>query len=400
MDKYPVKYIHSHMRGAPVISATPGSRIAAFDAFLITGFGMVAAQSVSVTDGVATAQLPPGQSFEPHTVIRVAGAVPDELNGEARVLTATSSQITFATPAPNGLASGSITIQVAPVGHWEKVFSGPNVAVYKSAHPRSLGFYWRVDDSQPLHVRVRGFEAMSDADTGTGPFPTPAQMTHGGDWCVLASNRQRVTLPWDFVADGRFFICAFSSGSYDDARHRASPPLGFGDLLPYGSTDRWAAALAAPVENSNIDDGCFIDIGTLSSSGAAVFMPRSHDGLPSSRRVMAGTYVTSYGSTSGSESMSYGLGPAPNPVDGSIAMTSVFVRTSDSDRDAARADIPGVLYVPQRDAFRLFAGRDTLTGSGALTGRRLLALPVEPYASTYPARGVYFIDTTGPWRED
>lgn len=399
MDKYPVKYIHGHMRGAPVISDTPGSRIAAFDAFLITGFGMVTAQSVSVTDGVATAQLPAGQTFEPHTIIRVAGALPDELNGEARVLTASADKVTFETDAPNGLASGSITLQVAPVGHWEKVFSGPNVAVYKSAHPHSLGFYWRVDDSAPREVRVRGFESMTDAHTGTGPFPAQAQLAHGGAWQLLTSSL-RGTLFWDFVADGRFFLCAFAAGSNGDGNHRAAPPRGFGDLVARSGADRWAAAVAAGgAAGSNFDTGSFVHIGGLSSDQSGIYLPRGHDGQGASARVRAGAYVSNYGSTSGGESVSNGLGPAPNPIDGAIDVASMFLRLDDSDRSAVRADVPGALYCPQSNLFRLLKPRDTLTGAGALAGRRLLALPTETYASTWPARGMYLIDTTGPWRE-
>ena len=46
MAVFPVKYIHSDMRGAPVLSGTPGAMIGVLDAFLITGFGTVTAQRV------------------------------------------------------------------------------------------------------------------------------------------------------------------------------------------------------------------------------------------------------------------------------------------------------------------------------------------------------------------
>ena len=122
------------------------------------------AQRVTVAGGIATATLQAGQSFEPHTVIAVAGATPDALNGQARVLTATPSQITFATAAADGPASGTITIRVAPVGGWEKVFAGANKAVYRSTHPKASGFCLRVDDSAATYMRVRGFESMTDLD--------------------------------------------------------------------------------------------------------------------------------------------------------------------------------------------------------------------------------------------
>ena len=67
--QYPVKYIHSGMRGAPVLSGTPGALIGVLDAFLLTGFGMVTAQRVTVSGGVATAHVQSGQSFDAGTVI-------------------------------------------------------------------------------------------------------------------------------------------------------------------------------------------------------------------------------------------------------------------------------------------------------------------------------------------
>lgn len=71
-----VYYIHSEMRGAPVLNgAAAGYALASvLDAALITGFGATTAVSVSVTDGIATATLPSGESFEPLSMVKVAGA--------------------------------------------------------------------------------------------------------------------------------------------------------------------------------------------------------------------------------------------------------------------------------------------------------------------------------------
>ena len=67
---YPVKWFSSDMRGAPTISGTAGSRIAALDACLITGFGAVTATGITVSGGIATAAVPSGQSFAQHAVVR------------------------------------------------------------------------------------------------------------------------------------------------------------------------------------------------------------------------------------------------------------------------------------------------------------------------------------------
>ena len=97
-----VKWFSRDMRGAPTISGTAGSRIAALDACLLTGFGPVTSTGVTVSGGIATATVPSGQSFAQHAVVLISGATPSALNGEARVLTSSSTQITFATTAADG----------------------------------------------------------------------------------------------------------------------------------------------------------------------------------------------------------------------------------------------------------------------------------------------------------
>lgn len=394
MAVFPVKYVHSGMRGAPVVSGTPGSRIGAIDAFLLTGFGAVTAQRVTVAGGIATATLQAGQSFEPHTVIAVAGATPDALNGEARVLTATASQITFATAAADGPASGTITIRVAPAGGWQKVFAGTNKAVYRSTHPKASGFYLRVDDSAATYMRVRGFESMSDIDNGTGPFPADAQIAGGGYW-VAATQPGNKAVNWDFVADARFFAAAWAP--YAD-KYASAPLRGFGDLLPRAPAgDVWAVGLSCLGDaNSNS-----INTGSLSApggntSGSGLYLPRLHTGQGNSHRPYTASYCGG-GDVSGGDG-SQPLGLAPNPVDGSIEFCRLFARAGAADYFGPRADLPGVLYCPQGKLQAIFSPRDSVTGSGPLAGRRLVMLPTSSYWGQ--TNGFYAIDTTGPWRED
>ena len=112
MATYPVKYLHSGMRGAPVLTGQAGTLVALLHAALVTGFGMVTALSASVAAGTATVQFNAGQSFDVGDIVVVAGATPADLNGEARVLTASSTHITFATTAPDGAASDRTNIRI------------------------------------------------------------------------------------------------------------------------------------------------------------------------------------------------------------------------------------------------------------------------------------------------
>lgn len=385
--QYPVKYIHSGMRGAPVLSGTPGALIGVLDAFLLTGFGMVTAQRVTVSGGVATAHVQSGQSFDAGTVILVAGATPDALNGQARVLTATPSQITFATTAADGAASGTITLKVAPAGGWEKVFAGTNKAVYRSTDVQGSRFYYRIDDSGAQVARVRGFERMTDVDSGDMPFPTDRQVNGGLYWgkSTSADTQKRF---YALFADSRFVMVAIAAFS-DSGGAFPVCVQGFGDpvaLSPAG--DVWAACVSGA---SNEQNALYYPdySGALTSVHGPLYAARSFAGAGGSVAAPRGVYTGVVG-YSGADNA---LGAAPSAIDGQIKMCHHFFRSA-GDQSAPRAEAPGLLHIPQSGvAGSLLKDLDTLPGAAALAGRTLMALGVGEQA-----RGICLVDITGPWR--
>ena len=78
-----VKWVTDEFRGAAVINGQPGSLLAAIRQF-INGWGDLTPVSVTVTGGIATAELPVLSSFEKYSVISISGNT--DLNGEARTL--------------------------------------------------------------------------------------------------------------------------------------------------------------------------------------------------------------------------------------------------------------------------------------------------------------------------
>ena len=400
MATFPVKYINNAMRGAPQLSGTAGTLIAVLDAFLITGFGQVTALSVTVASGIATASLQAGQSFDPYCVVLVDGATPAELNGEARVLTSSSTSITFATTAPDGVATGTITIKVAPVGQWEKPFTGTNRAVYRSTDVTGPRFCLWVDDSGTTAARVRGFENMTDVNTGTGPFPSDAQISGSGYWAKSsAANANAVR--WDLFADSRFMGIAIASSSGGGANFVGALLRGFGDCLNLGASDAYATVLncadSAVVNTTNASCGALTQ--TSQAGGGATFSPRGLSQLGSSVRTDVRMYTGNNSGTtfSGADNL---LGGFPSRIDGELKFSRCYIRETTTSDMTPRANIPGVLYVPQSGMFGIFAPRDTVLGTGPLAGRRLLAL-VDSGSQALPSAsnsGVYFIDITGPWR--
>ncbi len=395
MATFPVKYINNNMRGAPQLSGTAGTLIAVLDAFLITGFGQVTALSVTVAGGIATASLQSGQSFDPYCVVWVDGATPAELNGEARVLTSSSSSITFATTAPDGVATGAITIKVAPVGQWEKPFTGTSKAVYRSTDVTGSRFCLWVDDSGTTTARVRGFESMTDVNTGTGPFPTDAQ-SNGGGYLFKSLVANANSVRYDLIADSKIVLWAIGAGLASNANYMNSPVRGFGDLLPLRpSGDGYAVGLSCQFSADTANyygSGSFGNMNSVSNAGTC--MARPIFGLGGAQIAELSSYSGQFNAISGNDGS---LGPFPSSVDGELKYSKCFV--TDVGSNTPRADVPGVLTIPQSGVSSFIGPRDVMDGTGAMSGRKLLAfLTAASVATTRSSCGVCLVDITGPWR--
>ena len=86
-----------------------------------------------------------------------------------------------------------------PGSGWAKSFADSTLrAAYKQGVGGN-GHYFYLDDSAGASARCRGYEAMTDINTGTGPFPTAVQVS-GGDY-LHKHDGAAGTRPWFLVAD-------------------------------------------------------------------------------------------------------------------------------------------------------------------------------------------------------
>lgn len=203
-----VKRYTSTQTGAPTLTGQVGTLVTLLDACLKDGFNSKSVSSATQTAGVATLTFSGAHGYAVNDVIVISGANEAAWNDEFRVLTvADSTHLTFAiasgTTSP---ATGTLTAKIAPLG-WTKPYSGTNKAAYlpKSQYVQS---YLRVQDdsSTPTSAsgrwaKLRGYESMSDVDTGTGLFPTAAQSTNGLS-LVKSSTSDSTARAWVLVGDG------------------------------------------------------------------------------------------------------------------------------------------------------------------------------------------------------
>lgn len=384
-----VKYFHSAMAGAPAVSGTAGTLIALLDAILINGFGLGTLDSLVISGSVATATIAAGHSHEANSVALIAGITGTYagLNGERRVISATATTFTFdATGFANGTATGTITQKVAPASsYWSKVYSGTNLAVYRSTDPAGTQRYFRVDDSDAREARVVGYEAMTGVSTGTGPFPTNTQVSGGLYWTrsTVASGTARA---WIAAADSRGVIACFAYSGVD-----AYGGYSFGDMAPTMAGDAYAAYLTGSTASrvsgapGQIEDVSYSE--TTSNSGTT-YAPRSYTGLGTAIQVnkcAPSLMAPTGGSSSGTATWTV---PYPNPENGGVYVSQMnLIEAAGSYRGV----LPGVFFIPQNITTASFASKDAVTGITGYTGKVFKAIK-----NTTTGAG-WLLDITGPW---
>lgn len=388
-----VKFFHSAMPNAPVLSGTAGSLIAVLDACLADGFGLKTADSIVVAGGVATATFSTGHSFEPDTIMLVAGATPSGLNGEKCVLTTSTNTVTFsAAGIPDLTATGTITAKLAPAG-WAKVFSATNLAAYRSLDVAGTRMFLRVDDTNATNARVVGYESMTDVNTGVGPFPTGTQIA-GGGWWPKANSANATARAWTLVADSKgFWLHTHTSATNPGV---AGSVWGFGDFASLKSGDPYACQLFCAKSDiagyigatSNSVEYC--GYSPVADSG---YIPRSYTSLGGS--VAGATYVTSGWTASPGNSgftQNVSMPTYPNGPDNGLALSGKSVVEPGV---CLRGRTRGIYMVVQ-NCHDKFNWRDKIDGQGALLGRKLVAIKCGNPAGTVSS-GLVFVDITGPW---
>lgn len=388
-----VKFFHSAMPNAPVLSGTAGSLIAVLDACLADGFGLKTADSIVVAGGVATATFSTGHSFEPDTIVLVAGATPSGLNGGKRVLTTSTNTVTFsAAGIPDLTATGTITAKLAPAG-WAKVFSATNLAAYRSLDVESTRMFLRVDDSGTTNARVVGYENMTDVNTGVGAFPTSVQVA-GGGWWPKADSAGAAARSWTLVADSKgFWLHIHTSATTPGV---AGSVWGFGDFASLKSGDPYACQLfcaKSDIASYNGTTSNSVEHCGYSPVADSGYIPRSYTSLGGS--VAGATYVTSGwaaspGSSGGGSNTTMPL--YPNGPDNGLVLSGKSVIEPDV---CLRGRIRGIYMVVQK-CHDKFNWRDKIDGQGALLGRKLVAIKCGGPA-TSNSSGLVFVDITGPW---
>lgn len=399
--------------GAPVLTGEAGTLVFLLDKCLVDGYGSVTLTSLTQAAGIATGTTAAAHGFQIDQVVLLAGATPAAYNGLVRVLTVTTTAFTFAIDAATASpASGTITTKRPSLG-WSKPFSATNQAAYRQP-AGSNQMYLFVDDAlsgtTQRNAYVRGFETMSDLVTGTGAFPTTAQLANG-DACYKSATQDSVARAWTLVGDGKLFY--LFTRPYSTGAPTAANTLAFGDFGSYKPGDAYNTLLIARSTAGTATNGSSADAGDWMSRlevsnsvvGNGHYLPRSYT------QISTGIGFYKIGSAVGSGSAQLtAAGPNtagsavschcisgrcgmdyPSPVDNGYHIAPIQV----GELSFYRGLLPGV-YQPMHDAAAIPDGT-LIQDIVGLTGKKVRHTLLSGGDASRPTGNSMAIDVIGPW---
>lgn len=125
-------------------------------------------------------------------------------------------------------------------GGWAKAFTGTNLAAYRSNTGNR--FYLRVDDTQTILTRLRGYRAMTAISTGTNEFPATS-VAAAATWGTCKSTTADATARayWGIRTDRYVFLVTETADPLTTMAHRTA--FAFGDVPSYCETDPFNTAI-------------------------------------------------------------------------------------------------------------------------------------------------------------
>jgi len=393
--------------GVAALAGVSGRTIAILDLCLVTGTATRNVTSLVVSGGIATITTPTDANNvnmvgSVQLIANVTGGMTGatDLNGEQRIISATATTMTFATAVVNGTATtgSTITTKLAPAG-WAKTYTGTNLAEFHIIDVAGSGFYIRVDDTATTTCQVRGYEAMSDVNTGTGAFPTVAESANACFW-KKSSTANSTANKWDLCADSRFFVFSPLANSGNAPTNIGQAHYAFGDLVAHKSTDNFATicvgATSDPTGVSKNGNIVFYDQASTMARFA-----RNSTGLGGSSAFFTIPECGMGGSTASGSDDFYGSFPPP---DGKMRLSAIAVSDTAAPKvvnTIPRGNVPGFQHIPHSLVYQTYTRGDAvIPNSGPLAGRRLYAMVASANFSDTAATagGRILIDVSGPWR--
>jgi hypothetical protein len=283
-------------------------------------------------------------------------------------------------PALDGTAGSLKTVldyALALLG-WSVAFTGTNKSAYLQG-AGSSNFYFRLlDDASGADTGkaglVRGYESMSDVDTGSNPCPTVAQLAAG--ITVRKSNTADGTQrAWSVYGDPRTAVIAIDTG---DTANKAFCAY-MGDYEPFAAGDAYCCGIMGNYGGANQGFPTIAANPYVSQSGHYIFR-----NYASTVGAVVGTKC-GFLQSGGNMGNVGGLGSVPYS-DGATHMCKVLVGEYATSPYIVRGWLRGV-YAPQHTQTGMPDHRTTILGP---SGETLECIQ-------FYSQGFCLIPITGSW---
>lgn len=232
-------------------------------------------------------------------------------------------------------------------------------------------------------MRVLGYEAMADIDTGTGPWPADDDI-----YWSKSDQSNSTARSWVLVADGRMiylFVRWHSTLAAFDW-------YAFGDINAYAGLDPYACLIAGHNDTYRPWPGA---AGSLmcqknTTQNGGQYLARSIESP------FAPVKFNKTGIYMGASFIGGGGAASPSPVDNAYHFRGpleIWEGTNPSSAGGSilRGSLPGVYDILNHNPL---SHLDTVTDIPGLPGKTLLIVKIGQFTNTY---GVA-VDITGPWR--
>jgi hypothetical protein len=417
----------STQQGAPTLTGVAGSLITLLDACLVNGYGSVSVSSITQTGNVATVTTATAHGLLTGDRATIAGAAQTDYNVSATVAVTSATGFTY-TVANNPVSPATGTITARRAGaNWTKEFTGTNRAAYRMNPTNNTGFYLDVNDAAPgtggaREARVLGFETMSAVGTGTGQFPTTAQLQSQFTNIRKSTTADATARAWTLVGDDSCFYLFTETG--DVTLPVACCTFHFGDFISYRANDPYRCTLMARwVENQSGANGAFYTTGfsiqnglldpmgsgtglgvvpnqlntplpghfvarTFSGIGGSVTVAKQHDAFKAITTTGgAGTYFLGFGGmNNGNVAFPY-----PNATDGGLYSSPVWITHNNGVRGHLKGFWAPLHVLP-------LSHNDTFTGQGAMAGKTFLTqATMGTFTWNIGTPGEVFLETSNTW---
>jgi hypothetical protein len=395
--------------GHGTLSGTAGELVTILDNCLVSGSASQSVTGITRSGATATATVAAHGIGIGQTGWRtISGANESDYNGTYLVTSVTATTFSYTVAnSPTTPATGTIAYNT-PGSGWTIAYSATNKRSYRMGSGALARKYFRVNDNAAgtggaKEALIRGFNAMSDVDSGTAAFPTSGQSVLTENSLVIRkSNTATSTVrAWDIWADDRTFILLIANG---DVASTYSATYA-GEYYTMASGDTTCAMLSAKLAENGATYAN--DPGFVGNSVATAFnggMVTTHnrytcgDLFGANASTICGIVPMpfQYHDNGVATQQSNGIIPYPNPLDGGLYLYQpLLYRSSGASTPVPFGYLRGV-YIPMHLA-SAFTDGDTFSGTGNYSGKSFMirkSIGYNNYAGTTASDGCIALENS------